>query len=167
MWFGLNEANRNCFMPVHVGISEMPDTLDHGDYLHVDFDSAWWVFHLVCETIRRRHDVMIKNVHMLQDHLDQDSFSLLTQTEERAWQEWRSGRYADCVRTLTQFAAKRTETIVEAWTNLWAKLEVKYLKNYLVDDEGNLTEMGYPVDWLKGVGYPNGPTRYYTLPRFR
>ena len=82
MWLGLNEANRNCFMPVHVGVSEMPKTLDHGDYLHVDFDCAWWVFQLVCETMSQRYDSMSKDVQALREQLDNDSYSLLAQTEE-------------------------------------------------------------------------------------
>ena len=167
MWLGLNQADRNCFMPVHVGVSEMPDTLDHGDYLHVDLDCAWWVFNLVGETMSRRYDLMSKDVKALRDQLDQEGYTLLAETEDKAWQEWQAQRYNACVEILTQFAAKRTETIVDAWTNLWTQLQVRYLKNYLTDDQGNLTKTGYPVDWLKGVGYQNGPLHYYALPRSR
>lgn len=167
MWLGFNQADRNCFMPVHVGVSNMPESLDHGDYLHVDLNSAWWVFELVCETISQRYDMMIKDVHALQKQLEQESLSSLDPVEEAAWEQWRAGQHAECIQTLTRFSENRTSSIVDTWTQLWAWLKVRYLKNYLVDDQGNLTKMGYPETWLKGVGYQNGPTRYYTLPPHR
>ncbi len=81
MWLGFNQADRNCFMPVHVGVSDMPASLDHGDYLHVNFASARWVFEQLGETISQRYDRLIKDVQAFQKQMDQESLTALTPVE--------------------------------------------------------------------------------------
>ncbi len=160
IWVGLNEPDRNCFMPLHVGATKVATTLDHGDLVHLDLTCAWWVFRLVWDAVGRRYDVAIQDLRSLQERLESESFELAANAEQVALGQWRRGNRPGCATTLAQFDASRTRTIIDAWTGFWARLQVKYLANYAADDEGNLSKMGYPVDWLEGVGYAGGPVRY-------
>lgn len=156
MWMGLNQADRNCFIPIHVGARKMPKTLDHGDFMNPDFECAWWVFYQVCATISRRYDKAIIDVETLRGQLEAESFEKLEELEHGIT----SPSDKVSIGKLTRFTNDRTEAIVTAWRNLWSQLQVKYLKNYLVDDDGETKTLGYPDAWLEKCGYEDGPTAY-------
>jgi dipeptidase len=160
MWVGMTQADRTCFMPVHAGVTKMPKQLDHGDFLNLNLDCAWWVSNLVRESVGRRYDMAIKDVQATREALDSESFTLLAEVEAKALSQCKGSSTSGCANTLTRFAQKRTKSIVDSWRGLWMKLESKYLMNYLVDDQGNLTKLGYPASWLEKVGYPDGPVHY-------
>ncbi|MCX7002474.1 MAG: C69 family dipeptidase, partial [bacterium] len=156
MWIGFNEADRNCFMPVHVGVKRMPQLLERGDYLHCTMQCAWWVFQLVCDTISRRYDLAMPDVRAQQAALENSSLAMVQELDAQA----RAGRASRGL--LTRFADQRARAVTAAWKELWAALQVKFLKNFMVDAQGTTAKLGYPAFWLENCGYTNGPIRYAT-----
>jgi len=154
MWIGFNEADRNCFMPVHVGVKRMPQLLARGDFMNCTMHTAWWVFQLVADTISRRYDVLMPEVRAQQAALEIASLDLVQQIDAKA----RAGRASRSL--LTRFADQRARAVTAAWKELWAALQVKCLKNFVVDAQGNTTKLGYPAYWLANSGYTNGPVHY-------
>jgi len=47
LWFGLDNPENSPFIPVFVGINDVPESWKHLDRTKVDRDSSWWAFALV------------------------------------------------------------------------------------------------------------------------
>lgn len=159
-WIGFDKPSESVFMPVFSGVTELPESFYVGKYTEYDDDSMWWTFNFVANYINLRYMDMIKDLQKEQKKLEDEAFAGVETVEQKALREIREGDNEKALKKLTRFCLKNARHVHKAWKKLFDSLVVKYNDGYIIREDGTVDQAGYPQEWLKEVGYENGPTEY-------
>jgi dipeptidase len=159
-WIGFDKPAESCFMPIYAGVTTMPPSFVRGTTVEYDRESAWWAFNVVANCATIKYSYMITDIKILQQKFEDDEFGRQREIEESAAAHWKKGEEKQCRESLTAYCTENAAQVVTSWKQLWEQLMVKYNDGYLVGENGEKNKIGYPVPWLRDVGYENGPTKY-------
>jgi hypothetical protein len=85
----------------------------------------------------------------------QDKFEI--KAENRVMEMLSSGDMSE----FATYCTKNFEEIVKQWWNLASHLIVKYSNGCITTaPDSTMRKIDYPKNWLKEVGYSNGPVKY-------
>ncbi|MEE8638414.1 MAG: peptidase C69, partial [Candidatus Margulisiibacteriota bacterium] len=139
-------------------VSDLPRSYQIGNTRKFDRKVAWWAFNFVSNWANLKYSYMIKDITAKQKELEDLEFSRQPQIEEKALALYKKD--PKLARTyLTKYTVENGEGVVAEWWKLADRLIEKYSDGFV--NFPKLGEnVGYPMWWLDGVDYKNGPTTY-------
>jgi len=146
LWFGVDDTYSTVYVPMYMGMTEMPYNwkVGTGDYNTFTWESAFWVFNFVTNYTYSRYADMIKDVQIVQRELEGRFFSDQASVEQAAMEIYnRSPRQAQ--EYLTEYSNTQAAMVVERWKKLGEFLIFKYLDGNVKDEYNKATFPGYPA----------------------
>lgn len=95
VWFGLDNPENSPFIPVYLGIEDVPQSWKVLDRDKLDRNSAWWAFGLVDDTVNRQYGKlkpqldevlypMQENYYLMQDDIEKTALGLYKKDPAKA-----------------------------------------------------------------------------------
>lgn len=125
LWFGVDDAASNIYVPMYCGINSIPECYNekNGNLLEYSSTSAFWIFNGVANYAYGKYSFMMPDIKKVQSHWESEFNTLvaavdkttvnMTETEARAF--------------LTNFSLTQAENSTAAWKKLGEYLLVKYM----------------------------------------
>ena len=125
LWFGVDDAASNIYVPMYCGINSIPECYNekNGNLLEYSSTSAFWIYNGVANYAYGKYSFMMPDIKKVQAHWENDFNALvpavdkttvnMTETEARAF--------------LTNFSLTQAENSTAAWKKLGEYLLVKYM----------------------------------------
>jgi len=125
LWFGVDDATTNLYIPIYCGITEVPNSLsiNNGSLLDFSWTSAFWVNNWVGNMAYNRYSDMMPEIKAAQVKWETFFNTAVTNADQFAIT-------SDTIKMrqfLTDFSLAQAETALKAWTKLGQFLMVKYL----------------------------------------
>ncbi|HQA75704.1 MAG TPA: C69 family dipeptidase [Salinivirgaceae bacterium] len=170
LWFGVDDATTNLYVPMYCGITTVPHSfsIDNGSLLEFSWTSAFWVNNWVGNMVYNRYSHMMPDVKKEQEKWETFFNSAVQKADQFALTN-------DTVKMrefLTDFSHAQAETALKAWTKLGQFLMVKYLDGVTKAEKdgqfeqnekrmpNNLKRPGYPEDFNKKTFVTPDPERF-------
>lgn len=157
LWFGVDDTASTVYVPVYAGSTAVPKpyAVGTGDFHHVTWDSAFWVFNQVSNYSYLRWSEMNPEVQKVQAELEGRFLAAQPEVDQAALalfkQSPRLGR--DYV---TRYSVQAGEDVVARWKELSKFLLYKFLDGNVKDAQGKVTHPGYPKAWYAAVAQATG-----------
>ncbi len=145
-WYSLDDNYSNAFMPLYMGMNDVPKSLVTGNSVDFDWESAYWVFTRVSNHAYSLYDLMIEDIKVVQQEIENRAHAM-TAAVDLAAQSLHQTDQAMMEEYLTDFSVNFAEYAVDRWRQLGYQLFSKYNDGY-VRHEQTLTP------WPSGIGYP-------------
>ena len=145
-WYSLDDNYSNAFMPLYMGMNEVPRSLVTGNSVDFDWESAFWVFTLVANHAYSLYDLMIEDIKEVQQEIEHRAHAMTAAVDLAAKSLYQTDQ-AMMAEYLTDFSVNFAEYTVDRWRKLGYLLFSKYNDGY-VRQEQTLTP------WPSGIGYP-------------
>jgi hypothetical protein len=142
---------------MYCGATDVPKSyaVGTGDFDHVTWESAFWVFNSVSNYTYLRYSDMIKDVQLVQSELENKFIAEVRGIDSAALAlHEKSPQLARDY--LTEYSARTGDAVVERWRELGKFLLYKYLDGNVKDENGNVTHPGYPKEWYEKVAAATG-----------
>ena len=157
LWFGVDDTASTVYFPVYAGSTEVakPFAVGTGDFHHVTWDSAFWVFNQVSNYSYLRYSEMIVDVQKAQQKLESKYLAQQADVDSAALAlHKQSPRLAR--EYLTRYSVGAGDEVVARWRELSKELLYKFLDGNLKDERGKVTHPGYPEGWYKALAAATG-----------
>lgn len=157
LWFGVDDTASTVYFPVYCANREVPPSFAAGNGSLYDFtwDSAFWVFNWVANFSYLRYNLIIEDVHKVQQELEGRFLTEQEEVEKAALELYgRSPRLA--VDYLTDYSVSMGEMVTERWRTLGEDLLVKFLDGNVKTPNGEVTHPGYDTSWYRHVAEQEG-----------
>jgi dipeptidase len=161
LWFGVDDADFNVFVPIYCGINKVPHAFakGNGDLLNFTWESAFWVFNWVANQAYGRYSLMIEDIRKSQKELE-DRFAAYTPAIDQAARTLYEQNPDLAREFLTEYSTRETEMVMQKWTKLGQFLFVKYLDGNLHEEKDGVflrNEHGNPAH----AKFPGYSQEYY------
>jgi dipeptidase len=141
-WFGLDSSRSTCYTPFHVGISQVPQSYQRGDYSRLSDESAFWAYQRLDTLSLVRYRDIHKDIRSALDAIENEGFEIQESVEKQAVELYRAN--PDEARAfLTKHAEDLALRAEHSARELFDVLSAKYrdgLPQTVVED-----------DWLKSL----------------
>ena len=95
---------------------------------------------------------MIEDINKLQQEFEGRFFQAQAEVEEKALAMYKEDP-AKAAAFLTDYTCGNMFMVEKAWWDLGWHLVGKYQDGYVMNEEGQQKQVGYPTEWLKEVGF--------------
>ena len=170
LWFGVDDATTNLYVPMYCGITSVPTSFaqDNGSLLEVSWTSAFWVNNWVASMVYNRFSHLMPEVKVAQNKWETFFNEAVKQADEFAIT-------TDSVRMhkfLTDFSEAQANIAISEWKKLGEFLMVKYLDGVTKGEQNGTFEQndkhipnkvirpGYPEDYNRKIFVTPHPERY-------
>ena len=174
LWFGLDDATCNVYVPIYSCITEIPESMREGNGSILDFSwtSAFWINNWVAQMVYPRYSMLYPEVKMRQDKLENEFFNDTKEADEYVIQLVSEGKNQEVSTFLTQFSKGEAEKAINTWRKLGEYLMVKYLDDAIKgekngDFDGNhkripnkVTRPGYSSEYIDREFVRPNPERF-------
>ena len=158
MWYTPDLATTSCFIPIYAGSTKLPETYSIGTRSEYNEDSAYWVFNFVSNWADLKFSYMIEDIKEKYGELEDKMFAFQPAVDQAANLLYEKD--PELAREyLTEYCVNNGNAIVNEWREFGQYLVMKYIDGYVNEPEVG-EGVGYPAEWLKEVGYDEGPTSY-------
>ncbi len=145
-WYSVDDTYSNAWMPMYLGLNEVPPSLKGGSPIEFDWDVAYWVFSLVNNYAYGLYNQIIPHLQEKQQELEQRAFTMIPAIDKAALNLHQTN--PELVNDyLTNFSVNNAEHTVRQWQELGHYLFVKY------NDRYERPEMRID-SWPQSIGYP-------------
>lgn len=160
LWFGVDDTATTVYVPVYVGILEVPRPYAVGtaDFRHFSWDSAFWVFNAVANWAYTRYKDMAQDIRQVQDMFEGEFLAMQAQVEKEAVRRYEQSELL-AREYLTAYVATQAQRVIERWKRLWEELFVKYLDGNVRNEKGEVQHPPYPEEWYRRI-ISEDPERY-------
>lgn len=159
MWLGLDKPADTVFIPFHIGVTHLPESVEVVDTGKYSRESAWWTFNFLANYAGLKYSYMHGEITALQEQLEEGFLNTLSVVDRRA-QHLFAADPEKARAYLTEAGERNTEETLSRWWDLTESLIVKY-NDGLLNEPGKMGQpLGYPREWLEGTSWPTGPTVY-------
>lgn len=149
-WYGVDDTYFTCYIPLYIGINDIPNSYATGDFQKFSWDSAWWVFNFVSNYVHLKYSYMIPEIKKVQSNIE----NMLLKNQYTVEQTAKLLLEIDhdlAVEYLTNYCVANGEQVVEKWKELGEYLITKYNDGYVKNESGEAMEKGYPDKWTEKV----------------
>ena len=161
LWFGVDDANTNVYIPMYCGITEIPECfrVGNGDLLTFSWTSAFWIYNWVANMSYSKYDYMIKDIRPVQDSLENKFNKELSSIDLKAKALYTNDPQA-ALKMVTEYSCKHAQETTLRWKKLGEFLMVKYI-------DGNVKKEQNGIFKRNTWGQPESPDqpgydqRYY------
>lgn len=157
LWFGVDDTAATVYYPVYAGSTEVSKAyaVGTGDFHHVTWDSAFWVFNQVSNYSYLRWADMSKEVQKVQRELEGHFLAEQADVDSAAVALFKqSPRLAKDY--VTRYSVAAGDEVVARWKELSKHLVYKFLDGNVKDEKGKVTHPGYPEAWYQAVAKATG-----------
>jgi len=149
-WYGLDDTWFTCYVPLYCGIDALPESYVTGGLNQFSWDSAWWTFNFVSNYAALKYSYMSPDIRAVQNQLEGQFLALQPAVEKTAAELAKND--PELMRAyLTDYSVQHAEDVVRKWRDLGEYLLTTYNDGYVKDENGRVTEKGYPEPWLRAV----------------
>jgi dipeptidase len=145
-WYSVDDTYTNAFMPLYMGMTEMPRSLTIADPLKFDWESAFWTFDLVANYAYDIYSLAIPDIKVVQQQIERRAF-VMSQAVDKAAAQLYTSDAVIMEQYLTGFSVNNAEYTVKRWRELGNHIISKYNDRYIRDED-----ILRPSP--KGIGYP-------------
>ncbi|WP_227625406.1 dipeptidase [Geofilum rubicundum] len=161
LWFGVDDANMTVYLPMYMGMNDIPENFAQGNghMLEFSWNSAFWVFNWVANQAYYRYSYMIEDIRKVQTELE-DRYEAYTPAIDQAALTLYEEDPEMAKVFLTDYVHNQSRIAVERWKKLGEFLMVKYLDGNLHEEEDGIflrNEHGNP----KPAQFPGYDEGYY------
>ena len=158
VWLCFGAQDTSCYMPLYIGITEIPQSFQIGDHWEFNRQSARWAFDYVDFHTLVAYSHAIADVKLAQDRWEARAVEMTPAIDAFALKMYQDSPEKAAV-YLTEYCNNNANLVVNAWWKLGDDLLVKYRGLSIYDRETRKrVNLPYPEDWLKEV------VRYHRLP---
>ena len=175
LWFGLDDATCNLYVPIFSCITEIPESMseNNGSILDFSWTSAFWVNNWIASMVYPRYSMLYPEVKKRQGKLEQEFFSDVQDAEQHIAQLIEEGNNQEVRTFLNQFCQIEAEKAINSWRKLGEYLMVKFLDDAIKGEKGNdfdgnhkripnkVTRPGYPADYIQKEFVRPNPNRFH------
>ncbi|MFO8055088.1 MAG: C69 family dipeptidase [Bacteroidales bacterium] len=145
-WYSVDDNYSNAWMPLYMGLNEVPPSLEGGSPVEFDWEKAYWVFSLVNNFAYGMYNQMIPHIKEVQEKVENRAHAMVPAIDKAAMELHKTN--PDLVDDyLTNFSVNNVEHVVREWQDLGHYLFVKY------NDRYERPEMRID-SWPASIGYP-------------
>lgn len=157
-WMSFDAPYTSVFMPLYVGMKELPDYFEYGSPQKYNENFIWWPFAIAANWLSIMYQVSLPDLVSKQKELEDFEISKQGEIEQKAADYYKSSP-KKARKFLTDYSAENSKKILKEWWALTHFLMEKYSNGYInIPKPG--TKVGYPEEWRNKVGYKNGPISY-------
>lgn len=160
LWFSPDRPSASVLMPFYCGMTDLPNEIQQADILAYSKESVWSAFNFAANFCSLKWSYMIEEIREERERLEGNVFYLQSLLEANAFMLIKSGQREEARKMLTDYSVQNTLEVLDAWHQLTERLYVKYNNGYLTTEEEIGQPLFYPYQWLKEVGFEEGPTSY-------
>ena len=161
LWFGVDDAASNIYVPMYCGITQIPAcyNIKNGSLLEYSSTSAFWIYNGVANFAYGKYSFMMPDIKKVQTKWESD-FNLLVPAIDKVAV---SLSKEDARVFLTNFSVTQAENSTASWKKLGEYLLVKYMDgNIKKENDGKFLQnefhippgiirAGYPEEFLRGM----------------
>lgn len=156
MWYTPDIALTSCYMPIYAGSTRLPESFTTGTRYEYDENSAWWVFNFVSNWADLKFNHMIEDIKLKQQEIEGREFAYMPAIDAAALVLHKQD--PELARAyLTDYSVNNANVVVQEWRELGKFLVAKYIDGYVNKPKVG-ESVGYPLWWLKEVGFGPLPT---------
>ncbi|HRW93153.1 MAG TPA: C69 family dipeptidase [Thermotogota bacterium] len=154
LWWGPDAPHTTAYVPFYCATDDIPDAYDTGSHQKFDPSIAFWVHSFAGNWADLKFSYIIKDIEAMQAKVENREVAVQPAIESAALQLYELDPQL-AIDFLTDYSNSNAEKVVEDWWEFGQDLIRKYNDGY-VDGKS----VGYPDEWLKLVGYEEGPIKY-------
>jgi dipeptidase len=165
LWFGVDDAGSNCYMPMFCGITKVPYELQEGNGSLVDYSptAAFWKFTKVSQLAYSRYSDMIKHINQKQDELENHFIADIRDMQSKVLKIYESNPQK-MREYLTEYSNRAAKQVCEEWDHLFEYLLVKYNDgNVKQEKEGRFLKTNTEIPQCEDPEHPAYPERWYKM----
>ncbi|MBP5709651.1 MAG: C69 family dipeptidase [Bacteroidales bacterium] len=127
LWFGVDDAASNCYMPVFCGINQIPNALKEGNGSIVEYSAtaAYWIFTKVSNFAYSRYKDMIIPIKEKQHSLENSFVSEINDMEKEMVRLFETDPNRAQAK-INQYTDERVRKVCTEWNALFEYLLVKF-----------------------------------------
>ena len=174
LWFGLDDATCNVYVPIFSCITEIPESMSekNGSILDFSWTSAFWVNNWVASMVYPRYSMLYPEVKKRQGKLEQEFFMDVQEAEQHIAQLIQEGNNKEVRTFLNQFCQIEAEKAINSWRKLGEYLMVKFLDDAIKGEKGGkfdgnhkripnkVTRPGYSSEFIEREFVRPNPNRF-------
>lgn len=148
LWLGLGESDTTCFMPIYIGVNELPKSLTVGNHWELNRESARWAFDYVTYHTLPFYSLTMKYVQEAQRYWENmlvREVEVVDQVALRLYQE----DPAKARQYLTDYCKAAADRVVKAWWELGDLILVYFNHGYIYSEPGKRGAVSWPEWWLR------------------
>ena len=128
-WFGVDDAATSALTPIYTCISQVPECFREGNGSMLEYSptSAFWLFNRVAQFSYLFYDRAEPEIRAAADCYENENVKLVAEQDALALKMLEGGNRGQAVRMLTEFCARRSQTLFNTWNGLSNYLLVKYM----------------------------------------
>ena len=129
LWFGVDDAATSALTPIYTCISQVPECFREGNGSMLEYSptSAFWLFNRVAQFSYLFYDRAEPEIRAAADCYENENVKLVAEQDALALKMLEGGNRGQAVRMLTEFCARRSQTLFNTWNDLSNYLLVKYM----------------------------------------
>lgn len=129
LWFGVDDAATSALTPIYTCISQVPECFREGNGSMLEYSptSAFWLFNRVAQFSYLFYDRAEPEIRAAADCYENENVKLVAEQDAMALKMLEGGNRGQAVRMLTEFCARRSQTLFNTWNDLSNYLLVKYM----------------------------------------
>ena len=145
-WYSVDDTYSNVFMPLYMGMNDVPKSLTIGESLEFDWDSAFWIFDLLANYTYAQYSIIMPEIKKVQQELENRSIKMVQAVDKAALALYDADKRF-MTEYLTDFSVTNAEYNVQRWKELGYYIFSKYNDRYIRLED-------HPRPNVKGIGYP-------------
>jgi len=150
-WYSVDDNHSTVFMPLYMGMTQMPRSLTIADPLRFDWKSAFWTFDLLANYAYGLYGPIIEDIQKEQYRLENRAIVMVSAVDRAAAELYKTTP-AMAAEYLTDFSVNNAEHVVNRWREFSFSIFSKYNDRYIRDED-----ILRPT--VRGVGYPDSFNR--------
>jgi dipeptidase len=174
LWFGLDDATCNVYVPIYSCITEIPESMSeqNGSILDFSWTSAFWINNWVASMVYPRYSMLYPEVKKRQSKLEEKFFTDVNEADKHVATLAQDGKTQEIRTFLNQFCQLEAEKAINSWRKLGEYLMVKYLDDAIKGEKGSdfdgnhkripnkVTRPGYPSEYIQREFIRTNPNRF-------
>jgi len=172
LWFGVDDAASNIYVPMYCGINAVPECYrtGNGSLLEYSSTSAFWTYNWVANYAYSKYSYMLPDIKIVQTKWENDFNALVPAIDKLTV----GMSETDARVFLTDFSLAQAEKSTASWKKLGEYLLVKYMDGNIKKEKDNkfvqnesgiptgIIRAGYPEEFLRKMVKENPTTRVLT-----
>jgi dipeptidase len=157
LWFGVDDTYMTVYVPLYTSMVKMPYNFEvgRGSLGKFSWESAFWVFNFVSNSVYPRFNVMIDDVIKVQNELEGSFLANQQLIEEKAIQLSKVSK-RDAVEFLNNYSNEMAEKTVKRWKELGEFLLLKYVDGIKKNEYFQPVNIGYSQDFKAAIVETDG-----------
>jgi len=151
IWLAWGAQDTSCYVPLYMGMDDLPESFKIGDHWKFDRESARWAFDYVDFHTQVAYSYAIQDVRKAQEKWEKKAMDMIPDIDKKAITLSEKDPM-EAKAFLTEFCSDFAGKVIQAWWTLGDDLLVKYNHLWHYDVENRTKEqLTYPDWWIRAI----------------